>query len=179
MKIPVRTAGNPEPEDPGLENGDGGNGGESAAPAAFDDWKERYIRLAADFENFKRHANIERDRLAGLGKEAVLEDLLPLVGYMEAARKAVESAPDKAGIVAGLDLFYKQLLVALEKHGVERIPAQGQPFDPAIHEAVSVYICDDYADNSVIEEVKPGFRRHGKVLRPAAVVVAQNRIDRG
>jgi|WetSurMetagenome_2_1015567.scaffolds.fasta_scaffold417849_2 molecular chaperone GrpE len=174
MKIPVRMNGSPVPEDgsmaPEEETAAGGNDGETITA---EEWKNRFVRLSADFDNFRRHANIERERLAGLGKEAVLEDVVPLVGDLERAKQAVETAPDKAAILAGLDLIYKQLLAALEKHGIERIPAQGQPFDPNIHEAVGVYACNDVEDNTVIEEVKPGFRRHGKVIRPAAVVVAQ------
>jgi molecular chaperone GrpE len=195
MKIPVRMAGNSDPEDNDLESGGNGRPVEDdtpetpvaenkTAPAgeteslSADEWKNRYVRLYADFENFKRHANLERERLSGIGKEAVLDDVLPLVGYMELAINAVETAPDKAAIIAGLDLLYKQLIAALEKHGVERIPAQGQPFDPTVHEAISVYVCTDTPDNTIIQEVKPGFRRHGKVLRPATVVVAQNKLDR-
>ena len=178
MKIPVRMDGSPEPEDGSLAPEDaeaeGGNGGE---PAAAEDWKDRFVRLSADFDNFRRHANIEHERLSGLGKEAVLEDVVPLVGYLERARQSVETAPDKDAILAGLDLIYKQLIAALEKHGIERIPAQGRPFDPTIHEAIGVYACNDAPDNTVIEEVKPGFRRHGKVIRPASVVVAQKKLE--
>lgn len=189
MKIPVRYGGDHETEPAAeaaeeqapAENENGGrpaNGGEGAeTAAAAEEWKNKFVRLSADFENFRRHANVERERLTGLGKEAVLEDVVPLVGDLERARQAVETAADKNAILAGLDLIYKQLLAALEKHGVERIPASGQPFDPNIHEAVAVCACDNVEDGAVLEEVKPGFRRQGKVLRPASVVVSRKKSD--
>lgn len=140
-----------------------------------EDWKERYIRLRADFDNYKRHAEAQRQELAGIGKEAILEDVFPLVEHMERAIRAARDANDQTGILEGLEMVYNELLRILEKHGVERIDTIGRPFDPEIHDAVSVVPHPDpaYTEDTVVEEVRAGFVKDGKLLRPASVVVAQ------
>ncbi len=137
------------------------------------DWKDRYVRLLADFENYKRHAEARETRLVQTGKEAVLEDLLPFVEHMERALEAARGAEDRSGIVEGIELVYRELLRLLEKHGVERIGTVGHPFDPEVHEAVAVRPHPDYPEDTVIEEIRAGFRRDGKLLRPASVVVSR------
>ncbi len=137
------------------------------------EWKDRYARLLADFENHKKHAERERARLAGLGKESVLDDVFPLVEYMEMAIKATKDAGEQSGVLEGIELVYKQLLALLEKHGVERVPALGENFDPTLHEAVAVVPAHDAPEGTVVEELRPGFVRNEKLLRPASVIVAK------
>jgi molecular chaperone GrpE len=140
---------------------------------SHEDWKERYTRLRADFENYKRHAEAQREELAGIGKEKVLEDVFPVVEHMERAIQATKDASDQSGILEGIEMVYQEMLRVLEKNGVERIDTVGQPFDPEVHEAVAVTPHSDYPENTVAEEVRAGFMKNGKLLRPASVVVAQ------
>lgn len=136
-------------------------------------WKDMYVRLLADFENYKRHAEAERGRLAGIGKESVLDDLFPVLEHMERAIKTVSESGGDNGVLQGLEMVRRGLVGLMEKHGVERIPAVGEPFDPARHEAVSMVRRPDVPEGVIIEEIKPGFIRDGKLLRPATVVVAR------
>ena len=145
----------------------------AATEAPHEDWKERYIRLRADFDNYKRHAEAQRGKLMGMGKEEILDDLFPLVEHMERALRVAEDTDERTGMLEGLKMIYNELLRALEKHGVERIETVGRPFDPAIHEAVAVAAHPDYSEETVVEEVRAGFVKEGKLLRPASVVVAQ------
>ena len=138
-----------------------------------EDWKERYIRLRADFDNYKRHVEAEREQLSGIGKAKVLEDIFPLVEHMERAIRAAKDAGDSTGILEGIEMVYQELLRVLEKNGVERIDTVGEPFDPEIHEAVAVSPHSHYPTDTVIEEVRAGFVKGGKLLRPASVIVAQ------
>jgi molecular chaperone GrpE len=138
-----------------------------------EDWKERYIRLRADFDNHKRHAEAERDKLSGMGKAKVLEDVFPLVEHMERAIRTARDTGDSTGILEGIEMVYQELLRVLEKNGVERIATVGEPFDPEIHEAVAVSPHPHYPADTVVEEVRAGFVKGGKLLRPASVVVAQ------
>lgn len=138
-----------------------------------EDWKERYTRLRADFENYKRHAETQREELAGIGKEKVLEDVFPVVEHMERAIKATRDAGDQSGILEGIEMVYQEMLRVLEKNGVERIDTVGEPFDPEVHEAVAVTTHADCPEDTVVEEVRAGFMKNGKLLRPASVVVAQ------
>ena len=105
--------------------------------------------------------------------EAVLEDLFSLLEHMERAIKAADEAGDQTGIRQGLKMVYKGLLRVLEKHGAERILTEGQAFDPKLHEAVAVISRPNTPESTIVEEVRPGFMRNGKLLRPASVVVAQ------
>jgi molecular chaperone GrpE len=143
------------------------------AEAPHEDWKERYIRLRADFDNHKRHAEAEREKLSGMGKAKILEDVFPLVEHMERAIRAARDAGDRTGILQGIEMVYQELLKVLEKNGVERIATVGEPFDPEIHEAVAVSPHPGYPADTVVEEVRAGFVKGGKLLRPASVIVAQ------
>jgi len=145
-----------------------------ARPEETDEhWKDRYIRLRADFDNYKRHAEAQKEHLAGIGKEKVLEDVFPLVEHMERAIKAAKDSADQSGILEGIKMVYQEMLKVLEKNGIERIETLGKPFDPEIHEAVAVTPHPDFPENTVVEEVRAGFTKNGKLLRPASVVVAQ------
>lgn len=141
--------------------------------AVQEDWKERYIRLRADFDNHKRHAEAEREQLSGIGKAKVLEDVFPLVEHMERAIRASTDAGDRTGILEGIEMVYQELLRILEKNGVERIATVGEPFDPKIHEAVAVSPHPEYPADTVVKEVRAGFVKGGQLLRPASVIVAQ------
>ncbi len=145
----------------------------ASGPAKDLDWRDMYMRLKADFENHKRNANAERDRLSGIGKESVIDDVLPLVDHMEMAIKAAKEGESGEGILKGIEIVYKQLICALEKHGVQRVPSTGLPFDPKIHEAVGVVPVPDAPENMVVHEVRPGFIRAGKLIRPTSVIVSK------
>jgi molecular chaperone GrpE len=137
------------------------------------DWKGMYVRMKADFENHKRNTKAQRDRLSGIGKEAVIDDVLPLVDHMEMAIKAAQEGESGEAILKGIEIVYKQLISTLQKHGVERVPSIGQTFDPKIHEAIGVAPAQNAPPDTVIREVRPGFIRAGKLIRPASVIVSQ------
>lgn len=137
------------------------------------DWKDRYVRLLADFENYKRNAEAQREQLSGIGKAKVLEDVFPLVEHMERAIRAARNADDRTGILEGIEMVYRELLSVLEKHGVERVETVGRPFDPQVHEAVAVSPDPEGPAGTILEEVRAGFLKDGKLLRPASVIVAR------
>jgi molecular chaperone GrpE len=145
----------------------------SGTEESREDWKERYVRLRADFENYKRHTEAQREKLAGIGREEILEDVFPLVEHMERAIREAKNAGDRAGILEGIEMVHRELLRVLGKHGIERIGTVGEPFDPKIHEAVAAAPHPDYPEDTVVEEVRAGFVKDGRLLRPASVVVAK------
>jgi len=149
------------------------NRGVAGTDESHEDWKERYTRLRADFENYKRHAEAQREELAEIGKEKVLEDVFPVVEHMERAIKAAKDTGDQSGILEGIEMVYQEMLRVLEKNGVERIHTVGEPFNPEVHEAVAVTAHAGCPEDTVVEEVRAGFMKNGKLLRPASVVVAQ------
>ncbi|MEO8897603.1 MAG: nucleotide exchange factor GrpE [Candidatus Dormibacter sp.] len=144
---------------------------DAEAPAAPD---ERYLRLAADFENFKRRKNQE---LADRSRYASEDAARALVPVLDNLQRAVDHAGDSSpeGLVHGLGLVVREFETALANLGVTPIDAVGQPFDPAVHEALGGEESDDVAVDTVDAELQRGYRLHDRVLRPALVRVAHPR----
>jgi molecular chaperone GrpE len=139
--------------------------GASAAP------DERYLRLAADFENFKRRKNQELADRAHYASEEAARALLPVLDNLQrAVSHAGESSPED--LVNGLGLVVREFENALARLGVTPIDAVGQPFDPAVHEALGGEESDSVAVDTVDAELQRGYRLHDRVLRPALVRVA-------
>lgn len=151
----------------------------SAESAPADDWKVRYdtlydqhVRLAADFDNFRKRALQERDALLKYGSESTLERLIPVLDNLERALGSLNAQSDAARLFEGMTLMQRHLLDTLTQLGLSRIEALGQPFDPAVHEAAGQTPTPDVPENHVLAEARAGYRLHERVLRPALVMVA-------
>ena len=132
------------------------------------------LRLAADFENFKRRKAQELADRSRYAAEEAAQILLPVLDNL---RRAVEHAPqldDETvhNFVNGVAMVLRDFDAALERIGVTSISALGEPFDPAVHEALASVVSDEVAEDSVVDEVQRGYRLHDRVLRPALVRVA-------
>ncbi len=135
----------------------------------------RYLRLAADFENFKRRKGQELTDARRYESEDAARALLPVLDNL---RRAVEHAGEAGAeefFVSGLQLVVREFEAALQRIGVVPVPAIGEPFDPAIHEAIAAEEADDVTEDTVIDELVPGYRLHDRLLRPAIVRVARPR----
>jgi molecular chaperone GrpE len=141
------------------------------APAAPD---ERYLRLAADFENFRRRKNQELADRSRFASEEAARALLPVLDNLQrAVSHAGESSADD--LVNGLGLVVREFENVLANLGVTPIDAVGQPFDPAVHEALGGEESDSVDVDTVDAELQRGYRLHDRVLRPALVRVAHPR----
>jgi molecular chaperone GrpE len=132
--------------------------------------KDRLLRTAAEFENWKKRAKKESDEAAARGRESLLRELFPVMDNLERALK--HAAPDDP-LAAGVKMVEKQLLAALEKFGVTRFSAVGQAFDPALHEAIQQVESTEHAPGTVASEFASGYVASGRLLRPAMVAVAK------
>jgi molecular chaperone GrpE len=136
--------------------------------------EDRYLRLAADFDNFKRRKGQELIDSSRYASEDAVRAMLPVLDNL---RRAVEHAPEAGAedfFVNGLQLVVREFETVLERLGVSGIPAVGEPFDPAVHNAIA----GDEADvdrDIVSQELVPGYRLHDRLLRPAMVRVAHPR----
>ena len=132
---------------------------------------ERFLRAKADIENIlKRHQREMADRSRYDG-EALARDILPAVDDLE---RALEHAGEGAeGVSGGVELVLKGLVTALKRNGVEKIDADGKPFDPADHEAVTMVESADVAPGTVISVFRPGYRIKERLLRAAMVAVSK------
>lgn len=134
--------------------------------------EEKLAYLAAEFENYKRQTTrrIEEERRRAATR--VFNDLLPALDNFALARQYADSAQDVQSLKTGLDFVAQQMESALQSAGLEPIPAVGQPFDPAAHDAIEE-IESSQPSGQVVEETKRGYRFGGQVLRPAQVKVAK------
>jgi molecular chaperone GrpE len=141
----------------------------------LDELQDRYLRLAADFDNFKRRRVQERADSLRYSSEEAARTLLPVLDNL---RRAVEHAPEGGAedfFVNGLHLVVREFESALERLGIHPVPAVGEPFDPSVHEAVSGEESDEVDRDTVVAEIQPGYRLHDRLIRPALVRVAHPR----
>src|SRR6266508_2060842 len=132
-------------------------------------------RAEADFQNYKRRAEQERDELRRYGNVSVIINLLPVLDDFERAFKSLDSRLAGLSWFDGILLIYRKLQVLLENAGVKPIETEGQAFDPRFHEAVAHV---EGEEGKVISEVQRGYKLHDRVLRPAMVVVGKGREQR-
>ena len=134
---------------------------------------DRWLRERADLENVKKRAARERADTIRFATESLLKDLLPVVDNLERAVEHARSGGDGQPLVEGVALVLKALLDVLERHGVTRVAAKGEAFDPAHHEAMAHVETTAHDPNVVVEEHQPGYRLNDRLLRPALVSVAK------
>jgi molecular chaperone GrpE len=135
--------------------------------------RDQLLRTAADFENYRKRSRREQEDAQRRGRESVLKDLLPVFDNLERAASSAEAAPDVKSVSEGLRIVLKQFTDTLEKIGLRRIPSVGQPFDPAVHEAIQHLASKDYPAGVVLAEVQPGYAMGDYLVRAALVVVSK------
>lgn len=150
-----------------------------AAPKAEEkpaepDWKDRYARAMADFDNFRKRTARDRDDLVQFAAEGVVKDVLATVDNLA---RALDGAKERADdpFVKGVRLVYDGLLKTLADHGATPLDSVGEPFDTNYHEAIAQMPSEDVAAGLVMDEVQRGWLLHGKPLRPAKVVVSKGK----
>ena len=137
--------------------------------------KDRYMRLMADFDNFRKRQIREREEWIKRANESLLTDFLPVVDHLHIAldKETDSSSP----FVSGVKMVYDQFVAALEKNNVVPVDAKGQPFNPEWHEALSQIPSDTVPANEVIEQFRRGWSLSGRLLRPAQVIVSAGKPD--
>jgi molecular chaperone GrpE len=153
----------PEPEAPALDE-------LAAVTAERDEYLALAQRVQADFENYRKRAIRDQERLVAHAHERLVRDLLPILDDLERALEAAERH-EEAALVDGVRLVQQSLRGALEKEGLAEIPADGA-FDPHVHEAVLSRPGDGAEPGTVLEVVQRGYRLGDRVVRPARVIVA-------
>lgn len=135
----------------------------------LEDITDRYKRILAEFENFKKRSSKERDQLYGSILSDIVGTLLPVIDNLE---KAVTSSTSDQNYKQGIELVYKQFLDVLDTLGVKKIATVGTTFDPELHEAVSSIVDENLGEKEIKEEFRKGYQIGTKVIRHAMVVVA-------
>lgn len=139
--------------------------------AERDNLLDRLARLQAEFDNYRKRASKENADFRDYAVSDAARLLLPVVDNFALAVKNADASPEE--FKKGVELIHKQLQDVLQKMNVQRVPAQGQRFDPRWHEAIEMVETDQAEDNHVLEELQPGYKIKDRLLRPAMVRVAK------
>jgi len=146
------------------------------AKAESDQWHDRFLRKAAEFENYRKRMEKEKAEASVLAKSSVLMEFLAIVDACERALASFDKAKDDRESLdeyrQGVELLYKQVLDTLHRVGVVPIKAKGHSFDPNLHEALVREETSTHKENTVVEELRRGYLFKGRLLRPAQVKVA-------
>ncbi|MCS3923215.1 nucleotide exchange factor GrpE [Methanosalsum natronophilum] len=134
---------------------------------------DKLMRLAAEFENFRKRSLREKEEYKNHVVEKFVLELLDVVDNFERALKAGEDASDTESVVKGVEMVYKQLYNILEKNGVEKIICESEEFDPHMHEAVMQVPSNEHPENTVVDVCQTGYKLDTKVIRPAMVTIAK------
>ncbi|MDZ5782937.1 nucleotide exchange factor GrpE [Marinococcus luteus] len=137
----------------------------------INEWKDRALRAQADLENVRRRAKAEKEEDAKYRVQPLAEELLPVMDNFERAMQTKPDNESAQSFIDGMAMVYNQFKSALEQQGVEEIPAQGEYFDPTIHQAVMQADEEGFESNQIVEEMQKGYRLKDRVLRPSMVKV--------
>jgi molecular chaperone GrpE len=167
-------SGAPAPETPPTGEVEALTAALAAAEAkAAENW-DKALRAAAELENVRRRVERESAQAQKYALERVLTELVTVNDSLELALKAVAGETEETRKhLQGIELTHKQLWQALERHGVSQVDPQGQPFNPELHEAVSMVESAEIGPGHVVSVMQKGYRLHDRLLRPAMVVVSK------
>ena len=159
------------------DNGSAGDGLDleklRARAAERDQFLELLQRTQADFENYQKRNQRDREQERKYIHSSFAFDLLPILDNLERATAAAQQAGEKGALVEGVAMVQSQFLDFLKRYGVTRIDAKDKPFDPNLHQAVMQTVAADKPANTVVQVLEPGFMIHERVLRPAKVIVSK------
>ncbi len=138
------------------------------------DHYDRLLRMAADFENYKKRAAKEKEEWTKFANEDLMKALLPFIDNLEkAVAHAEKEGNTTKSLIEGLKLTRQQLLQSLSKFGLSPVESSGKPFDPSVHEAMMVVETDQHEPDRVVEEFRKGYLLNDRLLRPATVSVSK------
>ncbi|MFC5651774.1 nucleotide exchange factor GrpE [Paenibacillus solisilvae] len=137
-----------------------------------DENHQRFLRVQADFDNFRRRTLKEKEELGQYASMKLIGQLLPVVDNFGRAIEAAKSGGDVESFAKGVDMIFRQLEQVLEQEGLKAMETVGQPFNPEVHQAIMQVESDEHEEGIVVEEVQKGYMLKDKVLRPAMVKVS-------
>ena len=134
---------------------------------------DRLLRLAADFENYRKRAAKDKEEWTKFANEDLIKAILPFIDNLERAVSHADKVSDTGVLIEGVRLTIQQLLQTLSKFGLSPFESVGKPFDPTVHEAMLVVETDKHQPNQVVEEFQKGYLLNNRLLRPATVSVSK------
>ncbi len=141
----------------------------------YNELYDKYVRLHAEFENFKRRMTKDKQEAIRFANQELIRQILPFVDNLERSLQHADESKNIDALKEGIEMTIRDFLKALEKSGLEAIPAAGEPFDPNVHEAIMQEERSDMEPNTVVQELQKGYKLHGRVIRPATVTVSKKK----
>ena len=141
--------------------------------AEVENYKDAALRARADLDNYRKRVAREKEDAIRYANNSLLESLLPILDNFELGLEAAKNTPEATGIVQGLQMVRKQLEDFLRDHGVEIVTAEGNPFDPNLHDAVAHEPSPNVTEGTVIRQLRKGFKLKDRLIRPASVIVSK------
>lgn len=139
--------------------------------AQLEEEQNKYLRLLADYDNFKRRTKKDQELAKQFRSQSLLTDLLPVLDNFDRALAVEAKSEESASLLKGLEMVKKSLIDAVTAEGLEEVKAVGEPFDPHFHQAVIQENDPDSEPGTVLQELQKGYTLNGRVLRPAMVKV--------
>jgi len=140
---------------------------------ALADKQDNLFRLSAEFENYKKRLDKDKDNICKFANESLIKDLIPVIDNLDLAMQHAEDNADFNTLKEGIAITLKEFLSILDKNGLTQLDAQGEIFDPNLHEAVSQEETKDVPPNTVVRELKKGYLLKERLLRPSMVIVSK------
>ena len=140
--------------------------------SALDEQQQKWLRAQADFDNFRRRTQKEKDQLGKYASMKLIMELVPVIDNFERAMTSVPQHAEAESFVKGIDMIFRQLDQVLKGEGLIVMETVGHPFDPEFHQAIMQVESEEHEEGIVVEEVQKGYMLKDKVLRPASVKVS-------
>ena len=137
--------------------------------------KYLYIHTLADLDTYRRKVQREKQELAQFAVQPLVEELIPSVDHLEMAIAAARTSADSKNLLQGVEMVCSQIKKVLSNFGVEEITGEGGDFDPNVHECVAHNPSDSVPENKIIKVMRSGYKIHGRLVRPASVVVSSGK----
>ncbi len=134
------------------------------------DYKERMLRIAAEFDNYKKRVQVDLSNANSLGKQEVIKKLLPVIDEFELALKAVEKSDNKE-VKEGIEMVYKNIMDTLRKEGLQEIASTGK-YDPYMHDIAAIKDSDE-PDGNILQVITKGYKFNNNIIRPASVIISK------
>ena len=144
----------------------------SAAPSEIDQLKDRILRLQADYDNFRKRTARDQDEMASRANADLILKLLPIMDHFERGLREARAHKADQLVVDGFQLIYDQFMSSLQKAGLVPLNAEGQMFDPNLHEAITHIPSEEHPADTVVTETRRGYLLGGKLLRASQVIVS-------
>jgi len=133
---------------------------------------EKLLRLAAEFENYKKRMEREKQNTLKFAEESIIRELLPTIDNLERALELGHQSDDRQALLEGIEMTRKCLLASLEKFGLQQMQSTGEPFDPNFHEALTMEAASETPANHVLKEFQKGYMYKDRLIRAAKVIVS-------